>query len=146
MENHFANFETSKMLKEIGFDEPCFAWFNYDGEFVMRQVFTETHGKYYGIEKQDCLEEHTLAPLWQQAEEWLWNNKKISIEIERVSIHTALYKVRVYQYIDNEPGLIQYLHFESPITCKIEAIKTAVKHLSDTAVAVTPNNTKPNSH
>ncbi len=114
MENTFADYETSLIVRELKFDmNKCLNW---------------KHGKNFGIS----------LPLWSQIEEWLWEKHKISIEIERVSIHAVLYKVRVYQYVDNEPGLIQYLHFESPITCKIEGIKTAVKHLSETAVAVTP--------
>lgn len=68
-------------------------------------------------------------PAWFQIKKWLWTKHTISIEIECVSITTKMFKVRVYQFVDGEPGLITYLHFNNPIDAEIEGIKAAIKYL-----------------
>jgi hypothetical protein len=60
MESLFCPYEQALALKELGFDEPCFAWFV---------------SKDYGIEigmviKSDLIKEAILAPTFSQAFRW----------------------------------------------------------------------------
>lgn len=83
------------------------------------------------LTKLDYPLNHLYDPAWFQVKKWLWAKHSISIEIECVSVTTKMFKVRVYQFVNNEPGLITYLHFNSPIECETEGIKAAVKYLHE---------------
>ena len=62
MEKEFIPYEQALVLKELGFDEPCFAWFILEGDGAKSTLVLEK------CPKQDiglC-----LAPLYQQAFRW----------------------------------------------------------------------------
>jgi hypothetical protein len=58
MENEFVPYEQALALKELGFDEPCFGYYNYNG----------THFFDYKPKTDD--KNLTKAPLYQQAFRW----------------------------------------------------------------------------
>ena len=66
MNKEFCTYKQALALKELGFDEPCFGYFNTDEELV------------YGIDiktikyvlKYHKKDESVLAPLYQQAFRW----------------------------------------------------------------------------
>lgn len=74
MEKEFIPYEQALALKELGFDEPCFAGFGKKGEFKykvhlaldleMVEEVTENFNKYVGTYYQ------VSAPLYQQAFRW----------------------------------------------------------------------------
>lgn len=89
MENLFVTFEIAKNLQELGFDEPCLAYFirkelhiyshivEFDGVNapkldVKNSKLTENHKAIYGID--------VTAPLWQQATDWFRETYRINIE------------------------------------------------------------------
>ena len=64
MEKQFIPYEQALELKELGFDEPCFGFYVplLDGTQEFELMKFESQGK-----------KVVLAPLWQQAFDWLWN-------------------------------------------------------------------------
>jgi hypothetical protein len=58
MKNEFVPYEIALALKELGFDEPCFGYYNYNG----------THFFNYKPKTDD--KNLTKAPLYQQAFRW----------------------------------------------------------------------------
>jgi hypothetical protein len=83
MDNMFVTYEIALMLKEKGFDEPCFGTYNSFGDFVQSNsgypLLKNSDKLYDDIwlkHIQTHFPEHTpdmlcTAPLWQQAIDWL---------------------------------------------------------------------------
>lgn len=123
MENkEFADSETAKTLKELGFDEECFAFYNYRTYINPFRVDSDRMCK--NSENQKGVFSFNACPLWQQVEQWLWEKKKIVVRIEQLGNH--------WLWIRIEPKTIPLCcldKYDSPITAKIEGIKQAIKHL-----------------
>ena len=89
LNNNFVSSEIAEKLKTLGFDEPCFGWYEYDedGEFLTllqgcnRKHYRHVNG-YFGVLKQDLHTTKTLAPLHQQAQKWLREIHNIHINIK----------------------------------------------------------------
>ena len=62
MEKEFVNYEIALALKELGFDEKCFGWYNWTGKDL-----SLTNNSYVDINP-------TPAPLYQQC--WRWFREK----------------------------------------------------------------------
>jgi len=69
MKNEFIPYEQAIALKELGFHEPCFAWYNRRQALLSSIV--------YGFEEDNFLytqddmdEDQYIAPLYQQAFRW----------------------------------------------------------------------------
>jgi hypothetical protein len=69
MKNEFVPYEQALELKELGFDEPCFGFYNYLGQLILmvqenENVIETYKNSYVKIGKQYA------APLYQQAFRW----------------------------------------------------------------------------
>ena len=77
IEKEFIPYEQALNLKELGFDEPCFATYNSDKKVNrnpshnMEDLPIEGQPYYWNNSKiyKSCI----TAPLYQQAFKWLWN-------------------------------------------------------------------------
>lgn len=76
MKKQFVTYEIAKKLKELGFNEPCFAYF-----FADTNELYESTVRMYNFNKG--LE--TYAPLWQQAIDWLREEHLLYLNVYRVS-------------------------------------------------------------
>ena len=65
MKNEFLPYDRALKLKQLGFDEPCFARFNNDGDLLI--AHTEKYIIDNGVDRSEFF---TLAPLFQQASRW----------------------------------------------------------------------------
>jgi hypothetical protein len=66
MKNEFIPYEEALALKELGFDEECFGFYDdIDSEHELYQVHTQTWNETHRLNKQ-----LTRAPLYQQAFRW----------------------------------------------------------------------------
>ena len=83
MKNHFANYNQSLALKELGFDEPCFAgyrdsaWIGTDGpnsRYFHAQLFS--NHQFDNDQKEYC-----SAPLKSQVFEWFREKHKIEATV-----------------------------------------------------------------
>ena len=66
MNKEFVPYEQALELKELGFDEPCFAWFGPTGKF------------------NDWDTTDTIAPLYQQAFRWFREKYKLNGEVNHL--------------------------------------------------------------
>jgi len=73
MEKEFVHYELAVNLKELGFDEPCFAWY-----------VSKEHGLELGsVLKSDLIKEGLLAPTYSQAFRWFREKYNAVCEIIR---------------------------------------------------------------
>ena len=82
MEEQFVTYEIALKLKELGFDEKCFAI--YDAYQDNRLVYLCEDGRNHSgtIKTNASMDFSCLAPLWQQVIDWLFDKYKFII-IER---------------------------------------------------------------
>ena len=81
MEKEFVSYEIALKLKELGFDEPCIAYyFNRYGDVELFSEFVIDHSKMVFYTHSEY---ETIAPLWQQCVDWL-ETKGYYINITRV--------------------------------------------------------------
>ena len=75
MEKEFTPHQEALELKELGFDEPCFAWYNLGGALLsdVTMGYEETDFLY----TQDDMDndKQCIAPLYQQAFRWFRESK-----------------------------------------------------------------------
>lgn len=74
----YVSFETAKLLKEKGFDEDCWCWYEEDG------YFRESNDD-FGVQSNSWHisdDFYALAPTLQMAMKWLREEKRTSIIIE----------------------------------------------------------------
>lgn len=115
IESQFVYYETAKMLKQLGFDEPCFKYYNILENLI--DVFNFNSNP-------NNIGNSCSAPLWQQAEQWLWEKHKTWFKVHAVGNDSSF--VNIYSkdhFVETLDG------FSSPITAKTEGIKQAIKHL-----------------
>ena len=65
MNKEFVKYEQALALKELGFDEPCFGWYNPQVNY--KKVTTD---KYWAFHLTGEWENFKPAPLYQQASRW----------------------------------------------------------------------------
>jgi len=73
MEKHFATYNQSLALKELGFDEPCFGWYEHNGNFY----YCYQEGLVPPSPSKKLIKGCCLAPLKSQVFEWGRKNHSI---------------------------------------------------------------------
>lgn len=77
MENQFVPYDIALKLKELGFNEHCFASYtNKDLSFV-RELFGDVIASRYSINNDVDYSTEITAPLYQQVFEWFRNNNNM---------------------------------------------------------------------
>ena len=66
MEKHFATYNQSLALKELGFDMPCFGWYEHNGNFY----YCYQEGLVPPSPSKKLIKGCCLAPLKSQVFEW----------------------------------------------------------------------------
>jgi hypothetical protein len=110
MEKEFVPYEQALALKELGFDEPCFGYYNMKKKFNMGD-YTTKHWK------STC-----LAPLYQQAFRWFREKYNINSHIE---YYPSSEDTVAYFFIADEDESINYGTYE-------EAEEKCIKFLIET--------------
>ena len=93
LQEQFLPFDLSKMMKNIGFDEPCLGYYTYDptgrfqSEFYFNKPNVDSHWNPYCKNSLHPIELETnspriSSPLWQQAFDWL--NTKFNLSEPKV--------------------------------------------------------------
>lgn len=80
IKNQFVTYEIALKLKELGFDEPCLAYYsNKYGDIELFSEFTLDHSKtvFYNYSEYE-----TIAPLFQQIIDWFREKYKLYVNIE----------------------------------------------------------------
>ena len=105
MEDQFVPYEIAIKLKELGFDEPCLAYFST----VYDSIAQEHNGKLIlgkDPENLTCQkkmhylfgQQILLAPLWQQAIDWIGENHCILIQ-QQFNGYTIVKKIGKNEFI-----------------------------------------------
>lgn len=82
MNKEFVTIEIAEKLKKLGFNEKCFVYFDeYNTLSTGSDMFEVKDYNSYGIRTM------TSAPLWQQTINWIYNNFKLIVGIEAVSLN-----------------------------------------------------------
>ena len=78
MEKEFVPYEQALRMKQLGFDEPCFAWY-----------VTESYGLEYGkVIKSDLIKDGIVAPTFSQAFRWFREKHYLyAIIIPTITMH-----------------------------------------------------------
>ena len=83
MKEQFVTYEIALSIKELGFDEPCFAYFretefhfaiNINDRIISRLFVSRSSSDLSNV---DC-----IAPLWQQVIDWFREKYKLYVNIE----------------------------------------------------------------
>lgn len=88
MEKQFVTFEIAKQLRDLGFDDPCLAWYYFDEEtksYTLNSFKQEYGDKFdwwkYSELDSDVYVDNLIAPLWQQVIDWFREKHSIEISI-----------------------------------------------------------------
>ncbi len=75
MEKQFVTYEIAKKLKELGFDEPCLAWYCNNMNILYANLYNGNpiEGNNPPMPKQIDY----YAPLWQQVYEWIYEKHNL---------------------------------------------------------------------
>ena len=112
----FVPYEQSLVLKELGFDEPCFAFYN--GKFIQSTEFD--FDSYNSID----VGHHPLAPTFSQA--FRWFRDKYQIDSWIYPNLNGLYSVSIVRRGVGLGNLSQYQTYpEAELSCLIKLIEIA---------------------
>lgn len=117
MKSQFIPYEHAKMMKDLGFEDVCYGFYAYLENqkmwIVMDLIKSKNEG--YGVS----------APLFQQAEEWLWEKHKCRIETRQIGDEYT------YEIFDEYNNPFEHdTTFYSPIMAKQQGIMEAIEYLN----------------
>jgi hypothetical protein len=123
MEKEFVTYELALRMKALGFDEPCFAW--YDGRY------TSSINENYCKNSEEWLNTiHCATPLYQQAFRWFREKFGLNHEINyagREGEYNAFVNDYVYGNNSNSPSVFTYE--EAEISCLQKLIEISESKL-----------------
>lgn len=122
--------ELAKELKELGFSEPCLAWWFEEGN-----VSVPTEGRSFWSD-WNVNPKRISAPLWQQAFDWLREKHKFMHVVEDIEVsasNTTGYRFRfvVWKLMDNkfvitDKSLLGFYSYEE---ARLECLKEIINAL-----------------
>jgi hypothetical protein len=77
MNREFIPFELALELKQLGFDEPCFAWYNPKGTLLSDLTIGHEETDFF-YTQNDMDENQCIAPTYSQAFRWFRENYGLS--------------------------------------------------------------------
>jgi hypothetical protein len=90
MNEQFCSYEIAVKLKELGFNEPCLAYYYGEGELIACQV-NNRDGVFvpYSVQRED---DSATAPLWQQAIDWFEKEHRLILVIYQNDVDETYFK------------------------------------------------------
>lgn len=79
----FVNYEIAKKLKKIGFNKPTMAFYNEHGDFKFVPYNESDINLPNSVTKTENENNYCSAPLYQQCEDWIRENYKLNISLNR---------------------------------------------------------------
>lgn len=130
MENHsyinnqFIPYEQALKLKELGFDEECFAWIDTP---KLELVFTNTknsHERFITLSYKDCC----AAPLWSQAFDWFRVKHRLDSYVSQQTKSIAIYEINQISLSDKEvPYSYVDFGFDTYEEARLECLKKLIE-------------------
>ena len=136
MEKEFVPYEQALALKGLGFDKPCFAYYEVSNNLVngyrIRYLEHEDANPAKQPSNEDC-----LAPLYQQAFRWFREKYKLDSYIKH--LYKSTIKVGYYFNIDKENGIeynsmegtLDYGYFKTYEEAELECLNKLIKIVKD---------------
>lgn len=143
MNKEFVPYEEALAMKELGFDEPCFATFDI-GE---NHLITQDDGS---LVRNSEVEYGIAAPLWQQAFRWFMEKHKLVgiLDFSGRNVHgfnywnckiynstnglvTHINKTHNYHYEENPGSMTPYFENHSYEEAQLECIRELIKIVKD---------------
>jgi hypothetical protein len=125
MKNEFIPYEQALALKELGFDEECFSFYNAIGEVYK----SEGYYRYsYNVHKYEV-----IAPLYQQAFRWFREKYNLKCWVEEHTEDTFIYEIRPHKLSDYKEGEIYVYktYEETELACLKKLIKISTQSKSE---------------
>jgi hypothetical protein len=95
MTTEFIPYEQALELKELGFDEPCLAYYDKDGDLLgdigINEDIDNLYRNSYFVIYKDFSESEYTVPLYQQAFRWFREKYNISYSIDWMSRSSEFY-------------------------------------------------------
>jgi len=98
MKNEFIPYEQALALKELGFDEQCFSFYDANGEVYK----SEGYYRY----SDNVHKDEVIAPLYQQAFRWFREKYNLKCWVEEHTEDTFIYEIRPHKLSDYKEGEI----------------------------------------
>jgi hypothetical protein len=121
MKNEFVSYEIASALKELGFDEPCFGYYDVDEGYSIGYAFC-----YSDRELQPQI--GYSAPLYQQAFRWFREKYNLHTEIRS---YTAKYFTIIIQELKDIVRYLEYggidLKFDTYEEAELECLKKLIE-------------------
>ena len=124
MNKEFIPYEQALELKQLGFDEPCFAYYHEDKSLTYTNMVSQNTNSFWKINNKVI-----SAPLYQQAFRWFRDKKLSDASINRHGEVDGGYSYRweiVYEY-----GTLEERHFKMGYNTYEEAELACLKKLID---------------
>jgi hypothetical protein len=94
LQEQFVTYPIAKAMKEMGFDEECFAYFSPDHKGATLTILPENFNSNEGWRSAKGV---CSAPLWQQCEAWLTRMHGIIVQpwLSMDNTNTAIYTLEI---------------------------------------------------
>ena len=104
MEKYFANYNQSLALKELGYDEPCFGWYEHNGNFY----YCYQEGLVPPSPSKKLIKGCCLSPLKSQVFEWFRDKHNLISCVRTISYGCAIDEQEFYYEIVSVRGVESY--------------------------------------
>ena len=130
MNREFINYEQALELKELGFDEPCFGYYDIKDN-NLRLFFDNLQDASCNSDLKYDDFKHCTAPLYQQA--FRWFRKKHNLDSSVRDLYKSTIKVGYYFDIDEYKGVKFQMDFDAWYNTYEEAELDCLKKLIEIA-------------
>lgn len=135
MKHLFVDYEIAKELKRLGFNDPCFGFFNEDyidnGVIGIGNPRNYNNFEFNKTWRSSSVDDIVSAPLTQQAIDWLREKHKIVLIIDKTAHNYWFYKIAIL--VDNAALQENYIFlskdFDNYQKCIIFGVKKALSYL-----------------
>jgi hypothetical protein len=131
MEKEFIPYEQALALKELGFDEPCLAFYWITGKFYI----TAEYHNYVGFHKQNQLGDYNYdsisAPTFSQAFRWFKEKHNLfhEIQIDRTAEPKFCFDIFQYEHFGNyeEIRIGEWYLYRTQEEAELECLKELIE-------------------
>jgi len=123
MKKEFIPYEQALSLKELGFDEPCFGYYEYSKKFLITDsvFYTNSELKNNGI----------TTPLYQQAFRWFREKYNLfcEIKIDRTTEPKFCFDIFQYEHFGNYEKIEveEWYLYRTQEEVELECLKTLIE-------------------
>jgi len=139
IKTEFVPYVIAEALNKLGFDEPCIAYYTFTTQRLSRTGATDNtgNGDFVTVQLKDLYQNYILAPLWQQAFDWLREKHKFMYYIADIMVsasNTVGYRFRYYagKLLDDftivDESMLGYLTYEE---AQLECLKAIIKQIQN---------------